>query len=170
MGGCVHLFGALDVDALDTWRCIDRHRATDQRDACSGEVRGLCDCEAHLSGAAVADEAYRVDALARRPGGDDDMQALEDARHRDQCDHARSARSSGSSIRPGPNFAAGLVPFARAIDVRCRVHCSVATLACVAALAHIRWFIAGATAIGASVARHNVLSRVIGEARAPGVR
>ena len=36
---------------------------------------------------------------------------------------------------------------------------SVATFACVAALAHISRFIAGATAIGASVARHSVLSR-----------
>ena len=36
---------------------------------------------------------------------------------------------------------------------------SVATLACVAAFAHIRRFIAGASAIGAAVARHRVVSR-----------
>ena len=59
----------------------------------------------------------------------------------------------------GAGLAAGLAAVGRARESSTPRWRSVATFACVAALAHIRRFIAGATTIGTSVARHSVDSR-----------
>ena len=70
----------------------------------------------------------------------------------------RSARSAGSSMRPTPVSpqAWSPTPGPKICTPRCT---SVAMLARVAACAHMTWFIAGATASGACVARHRVASR-----------
>jgi hypothetical protein len=69
-----------------------------------------------------------------------------------------SASSSGSSMRPSPISPHAWSPSAGPSSRTPRA-ASVATLARVAAFAHMMWFIAGAAAIGASVARHSVASR-----------
>ena len=77
-----HLLGAFDIDALDTARRRDLHRPAHEYDVRTGFARRFGDRVAHLSGAAIADEAHRIDPLARRAGRDDDLQALQHARCR----------------------------------------------------------------------------------------
>jgi hypothetical protein len=68
------------------------------------------------------------------------------------------ASCSGSSMRPAPTSPQAWSPSPGPQTWMPR-DLSVATLAWVAALLHIRRFIAGASAIGASVARHKVVRR-----------
>ena len=69
--------------------------------------------------------------------------------------------SAGSSMRPGPNFAAGLVALAGTENGARRVRAASRHSPASPALAHMRRFIAGATAIGASVARHKRAQQII---------
>ena len=62
----VHLGRGLDVDAFHAWWRRDLHRPGNQRYPGTSLGRGLCHSEAHLAGAAVADEPHRIDGLARR--------------------------------------------------------------------------------------------------------
>ncbi len=134
-----------------------RDRAGHQHDLSARSLRRLCDSEAHLAGASVADETHRVDALAGGTGGDE--HALAHQRASGAVSSAtRSMISSGSSMRPSPTSPQACSP---AAGPRTRIprDSSRATLACVAGFAHMTWFMAGATAMGASVARHSVVSR-----------
>ena len=78
--GFEHLLRALDFDALDAARRRNLHRSADQHDFGAGFARRLRDRVAHLAGAAIADEPHGIDRLARRSGGDDDLQAVQRTR------------------------------------------------------------------------------------------
>ena len=66
--------------------------------------------------------------------------------------------SAGSLIRPGPTSPQACQP-ASGPMIRTPRPTSTSRLACVAAARHICWFMAGASTIGAGVARHTVASR-----------
>ena len=95
------------------------------------------------------------------PGGDDDLAASQRTRAAGLRDRANTRFDDLERLEHAARagLAAGLVARRRDRGSRCRVERSVATFACVAALAHISRFIAGTTVIGASVARHSVVSR-----------
>ena len=76
-------------------------------------------------------------ALARRSGGDQHALAGERPAAAQAARSTRSASSSGSSMRPGPALAAGLVALAGPEDAHAALRSACATLARVAALAHI---------------------------------
>ena len=153
-----HLLGRLDVDPADARRRTDVDRAADQYHLGAGVARRFRDRKSHLSGAAVGDESHRVDAFARGPRGDDDLAAGAVRRSSRRRSITAAASTSGSSMRPGPVSPQAWSPSAGPITSIPRA-ASNATLACVAAFAHISRFIAGATVIGTSVARHSVVSR-----------
>jgi hypothetical protein len=66
---------ALDIDAAHAGRSAQVYRPAYQNDLGAALARGLRNRIAHLSGTAVADEAHRIDALARRTGGDQHLAA-----------------------------------------------------------------------------------------------
>src|SRR5690606_33327561 len=106
--GAQHLLCAFDFDALDPgWR-RNLHRAAHENDVGSRFARGLCDREPHLSRAAIADEAHRIDALARGACSDDDFQALQDARPASNGEDLLG-NACGFDHAPDTHFAAGLL-------------------------------------------------------------
>src|SRR5690606_5682389 len=147
---------AAHVDAAYARRRLQVHGAGDQHGVGAGARRGFGDGETHLAAAAVADEAHRVDVLVGRAGAHQDAAAGEEAVH---CECTRACTiATGSRMRPGPDSPSASGPSSGPMTCTPRSR-SVAMLACVAGCSHMRWFMAGATATGAVVARHRVATR-----------
>ena len=130
----------------------------EQDDLGSAPARLLGERDAHPARRAVADEAHRVDRLARSAGGDEHALAGERA-GASSCS-TRAAISSGSAIRPTPHSPSAVSPSSGPTSSTPRER-SVSTFARVAACAHMRGFIAGATSTGprwASAASVSTLS------------
>ena len=77
----------------DVVRRAVRGLRRDEHDAGAAQVGLVGHRAAHLAARAVADEAHRVDALARAAGGDDDLACRRAARRR--CRRRRGARRGG---------------------------------------------------------------------------
>ena len=152
--GVCHLRRASDVDALDRRGCRHRRRAADDRHLGAGLGRRPREREAHLARARIGDAAHGVDRLERRPGG----RAARACRRGLSAAATRSVaanRSPASSIRPSPFSLHASSPVSGPSTITPSATMR-ATLRCVAALAHIWRFIAGATSKGHSRARHSV--------------
>ena len=111
----MHLLAALDIDAAHAGRSRRAHTGPlTSTTSAPASLHRLRDREAHLAGAAVAHEAHRVDALARRAGGDQHAPPLQRAPYGAAAARSCATISSGSSMRPGPVLAAGLIAHRRA--------------------------------------------------------
>ena len=106
--GGQHAFRILDIHPPHAGWCRDADRAGDENDLGPRLARGLSDREAHFSGAAVADEPYRVDPLTRGTRRDQHPPALERPAARQQHVDAVGDlnRLQHSTLA---DFAAGLV-------------------------------------------------------------
>ena len=107
--GVHHLLGRLHVDASHARRRRDVDRSADEHHLGARLARGLGHGETHLAGAAVGDEAHRIDALARRARGDQHLEPRQRAGRRDPrgasaLERSPRARASGRGRfrrRPG---------------------------------------------------------------------
>ena len=108
-----HLLRAFHFDALDAARSRDLHRSAHQHNFGTGFARRLRDCVAHLAGAAIADEAHGIDGLARRSGGDDDLQAVQRTRSAARSENL-IGDLRGLDHAPDADFAACLLAARRA--------------------------------------------------------
>src|SRR5690606_38840864 len=154
----MHLRRRAHVDALDPLRRRQRDRAGDQRRAgAAGGGRGR-DREPHLAAAAVAEEPDRVEVLEGRAGADHDPAPGKPVGVQADARASAATIASGSIIRPSPTSPHACPPESGPSSSAPRAR-RVSTLAWVAGWAHISRFIAGASASGASVARHRVLTR-----------
>ena len=131
-----------------------------RRRARGGLVR---DREAHAARRAVADVAHRVDRLARPARGDEDAQARPRRGRRPRAQQASTAASRSARLgqpagaRARRSEPSRPTPGSMTSTPRSR---SSATFARVAACAHIRSFIAGATSTGQVAASADVVSRL----------
>ena len=142
--------------------------------ACDGEVRGeqddlrpapprlLGERDAHPARRAVAEEAHRVERLARAAGGDEHAPARERRPGASSCS-TRAAISSGSAMRPTPHSPSAVSPSSGPTSSTPRAS-SVSAFARVAGCAHMRGFIAGATSTGPRCASAASVEQVVGEA------
>ena len=125
---------------------VDREVRGEQDDLGAAPARLLGERDAHPARRAVADEAHRVDRLARPAGGDEHALAGERSAARAAARRARRsppARPSG----PTPHSPSAVSPSSGPTSSTPRAD-SVSTFARVAGCAHIRGFIAGATSTG----------------------
>src|SRR5207342_3358774 len=111
--------------------------------------------EPHLPAAAIADEPHGIEILVRGARADDDAGA---GKAQANAPANAATISIGSDMRPGPDSPSASGPSAGPMKRTPRER-RVSTFACVAGLRHMRWFIAGASVIGAVVARHSVATR-----------
>src|SRR4249919_2064091 len=151
----MHLRGAAHVDPGDVGGRGQRDRTGHQHHLRALARGGVGDGETHLAAAAVADEADRIEVFEGRTRTDDDAASAQ--AHR-LASASAATIASGSLRRPGPDSPSASGPSSGPITCTPRSR-SVATLAWVAGCNHMRWFIAGATMIGAVVARHSVVTR-----------
>ncbi len=149
-------------------------RVRDDRDDLGATSRGLVgERRAHAPRAPVAEEAHRVERLARAAGRDEDAAAGE-AAARSAAAPRRSRRRSptGSAMRPIPHSPSASGPSSGPTSTAPRA-ASVATFARVAGCSHMRTFIAGATTSGPGrgerALRHDVVGEAVRELR-EGVR
>src|SRR5690606_29344839 len=157
--GVVHLRRRSHVAAIHAIGRRQRDRAGHQHRLRAATRGGGRDREAHLAAAAVADEADRIDVLVGRAGADHHAQADEGLRAHAVPVASAATMSSGSAMRPGPDSPSASGPSTGPTTSAPRSR-SRAMLACVAGCSHMRWFIAGASASGAVVARHRVVTRL----------
>ena len=156
---------------LDAHGRRDLEVRRDQDDLRSAVARGLGEPDALPAARGVAEEADRVERLARAAGGDEHPAAVEPAgrcgvdravelrvrarpRRRGRPRRCRRAPPSDRPRRPCRSAARSTGP-TRSTPRDSRVR----TLACVAACSHISVCIAGATTSGAALARTVVPSR-----------
>ena len=71
--GVDHLFGGLDIDTGNIFRCSERHRSADERDIRPALCCCVSDRKAHFARRPVADKSHRVDRLIRRSGSDENF-------------------------------------------------------------------------------------------------
>ena len=152
-----HVGGALHVDAAHAGGVARLTGPLTSTTSAPAALRGLRHREAHLAAAAIADEAHRIDAFARRPRGDQHAhRPVTAAPPHPAASATCSARSSGSSMRPSPTSPQAWSPSPGPQIAHAARNAACRHSACVAALAHIWRFMAGATATGADVARQTV--------------
>jgi hypothetical protein len=102
VNGGVHVARALDVDARDAGRRRQIHGSRHQRHVRAGFARRGRDGEAHLARAAIGEVAHRIEPLAGRARGDQDVEAGEQAGVRRRLEQLSASLSVGSHMRPGP--------------------------------------------------------------------
>ena len=103
----IHLLRRFHVDAAHARRCAQIHRAADQRHLGAQFTGCLCHRIAHFPGAAIADKPHRIDALARRTGGDQHPMTCQRPLHRQQG-HGRIGQGHRLQHAPLTGLAAGL--------------------------------------------------------------
>ena len=139
--------GRRRLDDLDPVRRRDGEVRRDERHVGAAAPRLARERDSHLPGGAVADEADRVERLARppgadehalpaqRPGGAEELEAAGEDRL--GLGHAARRRARPRRARPPP-----------ARSARRRARRAARRFACVAGCSHMRTFIAGATSNG----------------------
>src|SRR5690606_6595349 len=156
--GGMHLRGRSHVAAVHARRRVQRHRPRHQHRIRAAAGGGGGDREARLAAAAVAYEANRIDVLKGRPRADQYAQARERLATHALAAASAATMSSGSAMRPGPDSPSASGPSTGPATSAPRSR-SRAMLARVAGCSHMWWFIAGARASGAVVARQRVVTR-----------
>ena len=164
--GPLELGGALDVDVADAGLARERHVRRHDRHLRPAPGRLGGQCEAHPARGAVADEANRVDRLARAAGADEHAHAGRGSLPAAPASSASIAARicGGSASLPSPHSpfdASSPVAGATMLAPRRR---SVSTFDWVALWRHIRSFIAGATSSGAGRGQRGAGQQVVGQA------
>ena len=158
----LELGGRLDLDDPATRRPDARVR--DDRDDLGATSRSLVgERRAHAPRAAVAEEAHRVERLARAAGGDEHAPPGEACRAGAAAIAIASAIAAGSAMRPMPHSPSASAPSSGPTSTAPRA-ASVATFARVAGCSHMRTFIAGATTSGPGRGQRALRHDVVGEA------
>ncbi len=147
----------VDFDQFAMRRRVQRRGAADQNHLGTAALRGLGQRVAHLAAGAIAEEAHRVEGLARAAGGDQHDFAGQVVATAQRAEHG-----VGDDFRLGhaarAHHAAGQLARARLNDA----HAALAQdfkIGLRAGCSHILTFMAGATSTGASVARYMVVRK-----------